>query len=307
VAYSADAPPEAPRRLFLKLPRQGAGAPALTGGAREVRLYRALGADQRALPLVRCHDAAVDARTRRYHLLLDDLSATHEQPKWHLTVGRYVTRTIDCLAAFHAYWALRPEQADALVPAVPVDALARGDVDAAARYRAALPAFFGAAGALLTGADRRLYEAVLAALPALWARRLPLGRQTIRHGDPHFWNVLYPLDRVGGRTYLVDWQSYWRSPFAWDLAHFLVLRCPRRTPARDAVLVRRYHQGLLTHGVAGYDWRRCWEQYRLLAAEQVVYPLAAYADTRRADFWPLFVPRALRAFRELDCAALLPG
>ena len=74
-----------------------------------MRLYHVLGVDQEALPLVRCYGAAVEPGTQRYHLLLDDLSETHDQPKWHLTVGRYVTRTIDCLAGFHAYWALRPD------------------------------------------------------------------------------------------------------------------------------------------------------------------------------------------------------
>ena len=305
VEYSPDAPPNAPRRLFLKVPRATAEPPALKGGAREVALYHALGKDHAELPLVRCHSAAVDLETGRYHLLLDDLSDTHEQPRWHLTVGRFVVPTLDSLAAFHAYWAVHPEKAEALVPLPVMTSLSKGDREQAEHRRAALPDFFTAAGDLLSAADRRIYEAVLAALPHLWERRLLLLRQTVRHGDPHFWNLLYPLDREHGRTYVVDWQTYWRGPFAWDLAHFLVLRCPRRTPARDRTLVRRYHEGLLAYGVTGYDWDACWHEYRLLAAEQVVYPLANFADTRRTDFWPMFVPRALRAFRELDCQELL--
>ena len=202
-------------------------------------------------------------------------------------------------------WALRPDKAEGLVPLPAVNVLPEGDVRDISLFRDSLTDFFDAVGELLTEQDRQIYERVVDALPRLWERRLPHLRQTIRHGDPHFWNLLYPLDRERGRTYIVDWQTYARSSFAWDLAHFLVLRVPRRTRARDAVLVRRYHDRLLAGGVTGYSWETCWHEYRLLAAEQVVYPLANFAHTRQTTFWPMFVPRALRAFRELGGEAAL--
>jgi hypothetical protein len=48
-----------------------------------------------------------------------------------------------------------------------------------------------------------------------------------------------------------------------------------------------------------------WEQYRHLAAEQMLVPLYWCARGARSDFWPIFVPRALAAFRELECAERL--
>jgi hypothetical protein len=103
--YSPDAPGLAPAHLVLKLPRQESD-PAATAwhGGREVRMYQALAADQQKLPVVPCYDAAFDPHRGLYHLLLADLSATHDQPaSW--TIGdRYITQTVDCLAQFHAYW-----------------------------------------------------------------------------------------------------------------------------------------------------------------------------------------------------------
>ncbi len=105
-SYSPDAPDTAPARLFLKMPRPGTHSERNARvGEPEVRMYQALAGDQRNLPVIPCYDAAYDPERHRYHLLLDDLSATHEQPAWHLTISdRYITETVDCLAAFHAYW-----------------------------------------------------------------------------------------------------------------------------------------------------------------------------------------------------------
>lgn len=98
-SYSSDAPGASPTRLFLKIPRSG---PDIERNARigelEVRMYQALANDQHDLPVIPCYDAVYDPERHRYHLLLDDLSATHEQPAWHLTIRRSVVeRTLDPL------------------------------------------------------------------------------------------------------------------------------------------------------------------------------------------------------------------
>lgn len=78
-----------------------------------------------------------------------------------------------------------------------------------------------------------------------------------------------------------------------------------RTLARDTVLVRHYHTGLLAHSLTRYAWQACWREYRPPADEQVICPLAMYVHNPQIDFWPMIVPRALRAFREAGCAELL--
>src|SRR5205809_330202 len=82
---SGAAPPGAPARLFLKLPRSNLKPESTAwAGEKEVRMYRAFLTHQRDLPIIQCYDAIYDADLRKYHLLLDDLSDTHDQPAWHL-------------------------------------------------------------------------------------------------------------------------------------------------------------------------------------------------------------------------------
>ena len=300
-ATYADAPPDAPQALFLKLPRQPDAPGLLSTGAREVRLYQAAASMPRRMLLIPCYDAIYDQVTRRYYLLLADLSATHDQPAWHLEIGEaYITRTVDCLAQLHAVWWQHPDLA-AIAGALPAEA----ERSAAAKHlRAAFPGFAETAGAALSHAGRASYERMLAALPRPW-QQPAFQYQTLVHGDAHFWNFLYPRDPASEHTVIIDWQTYHGGRGVDDLAYTLVLRYPHRTLANEQVLVARYHAALVRNGVTDYPWETCWLDYRQAAADMLLFPLNWYAGGLRHDFWHMFVARALAAFADLDCAALL--
>jgi len=153
VTFSGAAPHDVPARLFLKLPREAdpADAVAPSSGAREVRMYQALAPDAAALPIIPCYDAVYDMERRRYHLLLADLSETHEQPAWHLEIAEhYVTRTIDCLARFHAYWWEHPRLNNGMGVLPRAEAI-RAEIEAVC---AAFPRFVDSLGARLAPEDR---------------------------------------------------------------------------------------------------------------------------------------------------------
>jgi hypothetical protein len=302
VQYSPDAPRTAPGHLFLKLPRSGGDQAAIAWhGEREVRMYRALAPDQRDLPLIPCYDAVYDPARRLYHLLLADLSATHDQPaSWNIS-DRYITQTVDCLARFHAYWWEHPRLTKGPGELPTRDWLAAE----IAQLQGAYATFAEVVGGRLTADDRRIYERVLQSLPVLWAGRTELSGQTMVHGDAHFWNFLYPLDPQTHRTYILDWQSYHVSPGTKDLAYTIVLRYPQRTPDNERILVKRYHDGLVRHGVTGYRWQSCWLDYRRMAAEHVLYPLRWWMSGLPEEFWERFIDPALTGFRELGCTDLL--
>jgi hypothetical protein len=101
---------------------------------------------------------------------------------------------------------------------------------------------------------------------------------------------------------MLDWQTYCISPGTRDLAHTIVLRYPHRTLANELAFVKRYYEGLLAHGVAGYSWEQCWHDYRCSAAEQLLVTLnwLGWASNSR------YVHRALTAFQDLACDELLP-
>jgi hypothetical protein len=303
VTYSRNATPGAPSRLFLKLPRSNLKPESTAwAGEKEVRMYRALAEHQRELPIIQCYDAVYDAERGTYHVLLDDLSDTHDQPAWHLEIAeRYMSQTVDCLAQFHAYWWEHP-RLSAVAGALPDAATIQADIQ---QFQGAFAGFADVAGDQLSAEDRRIYESVLAALPALWRQRTNPRGQTLVHGDAHFWNFLYPRDPERQDTRMLDWQLSHICPGTQDLAYAIVLRYPHRTLAIEHDLIKRYYDRLLLHGVQNYSWEECWEDYRRQAAEQVLFPLRFWMNRLPTDFWGVFLQRPLRAFRELACAGVL--
>ena len=99
VTYSAEAPPTAPARLFLKMPRPE----ALPAAERETLFYATIAPRMPALPLVPCYGAGA-TETGTPYLLLADVSATHHPwedgppPRTHLEAMAAV------LARLHARW-----------------------------------------------------------------------------------------------------------------------------------------------------------------------------------------------------------
>ncbi len=302
-SYSSDVPDSAPTRLFLKIPRPGTDVERnACAGEPEVRMYRALANDQRGLPVIPCYDAVYDPERHCYHLLLDDLSATHEQPTWHLTISDYhITETVECMAAFHAYWWEHPQLGNGMGDLPNHEGL----TDEITRLRQGYAGFSRYLDDRLSAEDRVAFEAALAALPALWARRTERRGQTLVHGDAHFWNFLYPLDPRQHRTYMLDWQCYHAAPGTNDLAYTVALRYPHRTLANERDLVRRYYHGLRRHGIAGYSWEDCWLDYRRSVIDRTLDPLRWWIGNLPEDFWGKFVPRAMHAFRDLNCAEML--
>ena len=304
VGYTADAPAAAPERLFLKLPRS-AHPPDEQGAywaTREVAMYQALAPHQHDLPVVPCYDVAYDPGLRRSHLLLADLSGSHDQPAWYLDIApHYIERTIECLARVHAYWWEHPDLGSELGRLRTPEEVA----GLIAWIEQRFPAFTQAAGDRLSAADRGIYARVIAALPRLWAGHTSRAGKTLVHGDAHFWNFLYPRDPARGETYIVDWQLYHLGEGVEDIAYTIVLRYPHRTPENERQLVERYHHALLCHGVPGYDWATCWHAYRRLAAEQVLYPLRCWDNGLDEAFWSSFLRPALAGFRDLQCDEVL--
>ena len=103
VHYSREAEASAPRpvALVLKTPRPE----LLPAGRREVEIYQSVAEMMPRGPLVRCYDASFDAALGTYHVLLEDLSATHRicYPGLPPTQPE-AEQMIDALVQLHAFW-----------------------------------------------------------------------------------------------------------------------------------------------------------------------------------------------------------
>lgn len=104
----------------------------------------------------------------------------------------------------------------------------------------------------------------IAALPAYYAHRPE--PHTVLHNDYRLDNLLFATPEGGPAVAVVDWQTVGIGPAVLDVSYFVGAGLTvedRRAHEED--LVRGYHQALLASGVEGFDWDRCWADYRAFA------------------------------------------
>ena len=289
-----------PTALLLKR----CGADSGEFGRSEVDYYRRdyLGAADAPLP--RCFDAAFADSPRRYHLLLEDLSASHcngDDVPPDLAFGLALA---DSLAALHAHrWGPRRLQ--------PIGQAVAG------------PAEIDRCLAHITPGLAPLMALAGAALPAAWAGRLPglvaglaetfkaragdARGMTLVHGDLNPGNLLVP--RAGsGPVLLIDRQPFDWSLTAWlgasDLAGALVPWWDTALRRRlQGPVLARYHAGLVARGVHDYPWAQLLADWRLGVLMGLLTPVewcVLPADRERMRWlWTQQLQRALAALDDL--------
>src|SRR5262249_51134918 len=126
------------------------------------------------------------------------------------------------------------------------------------------------------------------------------------NGDAHVWNLLYPRDASSLNIRLIDW-SGWRIDTATDdLAYMMALHWyPERRRRLERPLLDRYHDGLVAHGVRGYNREALTEDYRLSALWQILTPVWQAAHKLPAVIWWGHLERSMLAVDDLGCRELL--
>lgn len=291
---------QAPAALLLK--HCGAGSGEFGRSEVDYYLRDYLGAADAPLP--RCFAAAYAEPPRRYHLLLEDLSASHctgdDAPR-DLALALALA---DSLAALHAHrWGVQRLQAvgQAVAGATQID-----------RYLAHIrpglaPLIAGAGDALPAAWGLRLPGLVDSLADVFKARARDCRGMTLVHGDLNPGNLLVPR-RGAGRLLLID-----RQPFDWSLTAWLGVSdlAGALVPWWDSALRRqvqgpalaRYHAGLLARGVRDYaaeqlqaDWHLGVLMCLLVPVEWCVLP----TDRERMRWlWTVQLQRALAALDEL--------
>lgn len=299
LAYSADAPAEAPHHLFLKRNRDTAWA---IGAARdEVRFYQVVAKlDPRPSMIIPCYLATFDEERGASSLLLADVSATHSAPRTRddllrgepIPDQRALDLAIDALASFHACWWERPE--------LGVDfALANWYSDAATfaahveRRRGEWVRFLAAEGAWFPADLRTLYEDALTRLPGLWDSGLSAHMTTghgltLGHGDCYITQFLVPHPGVSSPTYLVDFQGAAADTPAFDLIHLFAAFWTREQRHQDDLelrCLRRYHAGLVAGGVRDYSWEQLLADYRVELTIMLFYPVWDETAGSPQSYW----------------------
>jgi hypothetical protein len=292
--YSPGSNGERPVQLFLKLVHADLGDESF--GPSEVYYYTRDYVDVPHAPLLRCYAAAYSAEHSRYHLLLEDVTATHVRAGTKAPTLGYGLALAEGLAALHAHWWGAERLAEAGAPIH----------DAAHILRFVDLAEPGAAH-IVNGFSNELkahWPDALRRLFATHAERLTARAQdargfTLIHGDVGDANILVPRDD-DRPLYVIDRQPFNWSLTTWlgvyDLAYAMVLDWPIETRRQlEQPVLRHYHACLQQHDVAGYTWDQLLDDYRL-CLETCVTVAVEYCRGGVNQRWvPVWLPMLQRA------------
>jgi thiamine kinase-like enzyme len=319
VTYSRGSSVHAPQALVLKrnLPEDW----AREAGKSEVEFYTEVGLLRNELPMiVPCFDAAYDQATGDSHLLLLDVSASHESltTRHDLIALRGVPATkrleaaVDAVARFHSYWWQHPSLVDGTREAPDWYGTPEQVEKQVECRRREWDIFLAGPGADLPTDIQRLYRRALSSLPEVWDRglghRVTSGNNlTLVHGDCYLSQFLCPRNSIG-TTYLVDWQSAYADLPSIDLTYlFAMFWTPRQRHEhdRERFLLERYAAGLEGGGVSGYDWESLQSDYRLALIYMIFLPVWDAVNGSAKSYWWAKMQCLTSTYRDWACEELL--
>ncbi|MEM7533176.1 MAG: aminoglycoside phosphotransferase family protein [Chloroflexota bacterium] len=206
-----------------------------------------------ATPFVSCIDAVWSESQCKFHVLLVDMSSTHEKVAGYTPANMDLFgRVVDVLAHFHGFWWEHPSLGKAfgtLLTDEEIDGFEAG-------IATQLTAFKESADNDCTSSEFALLQQVLPAWPKDRRTRTVIGKgMTLVHRDPHPGNILHPRNPNTHDILLLDWQS-WRIDFATDdLAYMMAFHWPADVRAHyEEMMLQRYYAKLVFVGVNGYTW-----------------------------------------------------
>jgi aminoglycoside/choline kinase family phosphotransferase len=299
---------DAPETVIAKLPAADetsrATALALGSYENEVRFYQQL-APELPIRTPRVFHADIEVETARFTLLLEDMApgrqgdqlagctpdvaevAVRELVQLH--APRWGDPTLAELPWLHRDPAMGRQFMAMLLPNAWDGFRDRYATDLAPEVHAAGDALFNQ------------LEAYLDADTEPW---------TVVHGDYRLDNLLFDPSPGGVPIAVVDWQTATHGPALNDVAYFIgagLVPDDRRSVEEE--LVRAYHAGLVEHGVTGYDWDRCWHDYRRGTWAGLIMAIAASMLVERTDRGDqMFLTMAARHARhalDLDAADVI--
>lgn len=269
------------RTLVAKFARSDV-APELSrmAYAKEVAFYREL-ATRVAIRTPACHHAAMADDAPLFVLVLEDVVGARQGDQIAGCSPVHARAAVENLAGLHG-----PTWCDPALAERPWLGGGDGvDPDLLRAFIAGAADAFAARFADDLGPED---DDVLAASRehlAEWALA-PSERFSVIHGDYRLDNLLFPVDDPT-RVAAVDWQTTAIGLPARDLAFFLATCLPVEERRRhEQRLLKAYHAALTRHGVAGYPFIRCVEDYRLGMMQAPLIILlgrATATETARGD------------------------
>ena len=230
---------------------------------REIRCYESL-LNNIPLSTPKRYYSAYDPESGECILLLQDLAPARFGDNVGNPSREDIESAIRAIAAFHADFWESPRLAE-------MDWLPEYAQDADMRRRA----FRQAIGPFLSTWGRYLRPSTIDLINRLGdslarvRRQLSRPPRTVLHGDYRLDNLAF--DGTGRGPTVIDWQAASIGRGVADMAYFIVYCIdPSERRSLESELLTRYHSVLVKHGVRGYDFESCVEDYRLSIAANML-------------------------------------
>jgi hypothetical protein len=272
-------------------------------GRQEVAFYSQVAAAMSVQLVPRCFEAVWDADAKAWHVLLEDLTDSHfALSNWPLppTLDQ-CELIIAARARFHACWW------DDTRLGKMIGTWLDPDDQQLQTFAEEVARFADRVGDRLPAERRDLYRRLIDSGRHLNDRYHSHRNMTIVQGDAHVWNVFLPQDaHKKDDLRLFDWDSWRLDVGTDDLAYMMALHWyPDRRRRIERHLLDQYHAVLLAHGVAGYDRRALYDDYRLSVLWQIATPVWQAGNDIPTWVWWDHLQRIFMAVDDLDCYELL--
>jgi hypothetical protein len=301
---SYDGPaPDAPCSVIFKTGHPDRAGNGWSGGHREVAFYTQVGSAMQGRLVPRCFEGRSDEQAKTWHLLLEDLTETHNiATTWPLPpTMEQCASIVEARARFHAVWWDNPRLGTSVGE--------WSDAAATDRHLQSLSEqftrFCDRLGDNLPRDRRELYERLFGAAPRLLARYHTHRNVTIVQGDAHVWNSFVPRDS-GDDVRFFDWDSWHIGVGTGDLAYMMAIHWyPDRRARLERLILDRYHAALVSHGIDGYDRTALDDDYRMSVLWQITTPVRQAAYDIPPVIWWNNLERVLMAVDDLGGRDLL--
>jgi hypothetical protein len=260
LSFSTDAQTEPPSpEIVVKISKQN--NEYSNWGRQEAKFYSIIAEAMIEMPILTCYDAAFSEETGRSHIILENISKTHETLSDYPPSKRHFEKAIDCLAEIHAFWWDHKKLKE-------LSKQSRGPLSLflSKVKDEALQPFLGYIGDKMSDNRKSLLKTIFSLYPQTVNERIMKNNLTLIHNDAHLLQFYYPknIKNEKYKVILGDWQGWNISVGGQDLAYmigFMTLPDYRRLIEKD--LIKRYHSHLIKLGIKNYSWENCWYDYKL--------------------------------------------
>ncbi|MHA2037132.1 MAG: hypothetical protein ACW98X_11900 [Promethearchaeota archaeon] len=213
------------------------------------------------MPIPMCYDAVFSEETGRSHIILKNISKTHQILTDQNPSKRHFEKAIDSLAEIHAFWWDHKKLKE-------LSKQSRGPLSLFLTKieKEAFQPFLEYVGDKMSDNRKSLLKTIFSLYPQAVHERITKNNLTLIHNDAHLRQFFYPIvnDNEKYKTILGDWQGWNIGVGGQDLAYMIGLYLsPDNRSLNEKDLIKRYHSHLIKLGIKNYSWDNCWYDYKL--------------------------------------------